>query len=116
MSNKYRAKPTIYNGVRYASKAEAARAVELDQMLLAGEILVWIGQPTFRLGCPENVYRADFLVVPPVGVNGTPWVEDVKGMETPKFRRDKKLWKRYGRLNLHIIKGKKTEVVRPEVT
>lgn len=105
--SKYRAVPTEYQGVRYASKAEAKRAVELDLLVRAGEVLWWIGQPTYRLGCAENVYRPDFLVVTPRGVH----VEDVKGKETAKFRRDRRLWKSYGPCDLHIIKGKKREVI-----
>ena len=100
--HKYRAEPVRYNGVRYDSKAEAARAVELDLLQRAGEITTWIGQPTVRLGCAENIYRPDSLVIPPIGL---PWFEDVKGFETPKFRRDKKLWRAHGRLPLRIITG-----------
>ena len=48
--HKYNAKPTVYNGVRYASKAEAARAMELDALAKSGKIDFWIGQPIFRLG------------------------------------------------------------------
>lgn len=98
---KYGAKPTIYNGVRYASKAEAKRAMQLDVGVAAGEWSFWIGQVKFRLGCPENVYVADFLVVGDDGVH----VEDVKGMETAKFNRDAKLWARYGPCDLWVIKG-----------
>lgn len=105
--NKYKAKPTEYNGVRYASKGEAARAKALDNFKDAGLIFWWIGQPKFRLGCPENVYVADFLVVGAAGTH----VEDVKGMETPKFKRDKKLWMAYGPTELWIIKGQRVEIV-----
>jgi len=109
--SKYNAKRTKYNGVNYASKAEAMRAMGLDILKLAGEIKVWIGQPVFRLGVSENKYVADFLVIPWVGV---PWVEDVKGFETPRFKHNKKLWKRYGCLDLHILKGENVEIVKPE--
>ncbi len=123
-ANKYRSKRTEYGGIFYASKAEAARAAELDLLLKAGQIVDWIGQPRFRLGVPENVYVADFLVIgmtkhqadgTTVCFHADVFVEDVKGAETPKFVRDKKLWKAYGRLNLHIIRGGKTvEVIVPE--
>lgn len=145
MVTKYRAAPTVYGGVKYASKAEAARAAELDLLLKAGEIVDWIGQPTVRLGVPENVYRPDFLVIgldsyvgamrdaslkagPGLGVPRDritrpdkallgAWYEDVKGAETAKFKRDKKLWRAYGRLPLHIIRGGQTvEVIQPEGT
>jgi hypothetical protein len=106
--NKYRAKPTIYNGVRYASKAEAARAEALDALVGMRLVAFWVPQPTFRLGCPENVYRADFLVV---DADGAVWVEDVKGVETAKFRRDKKLWAAYGPCRLHILGRRAPEYV-----
>lgn len=101
--------PTIYDGRRYASKAEAGRAAALDSLQLAGIIASWKPQPRFELGVPENIYIADFLVR---DVNGKVWVEDVKGIETEKFKRDKKLWRSYGPHPLHIIKkGYTAEVV-----
>jgi hypothetical protein len=110
--SKYNAKPTVYNGVRYDSKAEAARAAELDYRLSTGFALWWIGQPKFRLGCPENVYVADFLVgmQTPDGVEVH--AEDVKGVRTPKFARDIKLWRHYGPFSLWVI-GKTIEIIRP---
>jgi hypothetical protein len=98
---KYRNEPTEYNGVRYDSKAEAKRAEYLDGLHPTG--VRWVGQPRFRLGVPENVYVADFLVWGPQGVR----VEDVKGAESPKFRRDKRLWAAYGPAPLWIIRGGK---------
>jgi hypothetical protein len=99
--SKYRNVPTTYNGVRYASRGEAQRAEWLDMQVGLGNVLFWVGQPKFRLGCPENVYVADFLVVTRAGV----YVEDVKGAETAKFKRDKKLWKAYGPCELVIVRG-----------
>lgn len=107
---KYKAKPTDYAGVRYASKAEAARAAALDLWAAAAPGRWWVGQPKFRLGVPENVYVADFLVVD----GGSVRVEDVKGVETAKFKRDKKLWASYGPCPLWLIKkGRVAEVVAP---
>lgn len=107
--NKYGATPTTYDGVRYASKSEAARAEKLDYMQRDGFIRWWIAQPKFRLGVPENVYIPDFLVIEkPFGVR----VEDVKGVSTAKFRRDARLWARYGSCPLWIIRdGKVAEVI-----
>ncbi len=107
--SKYRNVRTEYNGVAYASKAEATRAYELDLMVKADRIAWWIGQPKFRLGCPENVYVADALVIG----YGELWVEDVKGVMTAKFRRDVKLWRSYGPCELRVIKGKKSEIIVP---
>jgi len=103
--NKYSVADSVermHNGVLYDSKAEATRAADLDLLKAAGELVEWVGQPRFRLGCAENVYVADFLVIP---ADGMAWVEDTKGVETQKFQRDKKLWRSYGRLELRIIKG-----------
>lgn len=106
--SKYRAVPTVYNGVRYASKAEAGWAENFDRE--HGEdgcgAGCWhIRQPRFTLGVPENVYVPDFLVVE-YGIAANVYAVDVKGMETPKFRRDCKLWARYGPCPLHIVKAK----------
>lgn len=108
--SKYGAIPTIYNGVRYASKSEAAYAARLDLMVKAGEVRWWIGQPVFRLGVPENRYVGDFLVVPFFRL---PYVVDVKGARTAKFNRDVKLWAAYGPCELHIVSGKKLEIITP---
>jgi hypothetical protein len=117
--HKYGAKATIYNGVKYPSKAQARRAEELDLEMKAGSVAWWIGEPVFRLGVSENVYRADFLVVWPLektvfagfGIH----VEDVKGKETQKFQRDKKLWARYGPCQLHILGRDSVEIIGPGV-
>jgi hypothetical protein len=110
--SKFGAVRTVVNGVSYASKAEAARAAELDLMLSLGQLRSVVRQPRFELGVPENVYVADFLVT---GLDGAQWVEDVKGFRTPKFARDVKLWKSYGPHELRILaqKGRswKTEAI-----
>jgi hypothetical protein len=108
--NKYRNVRTEYAGEMYDSKAEAGRAMVLDAGVRSGEILWWLRQVRFTLGVPENVYRPDFLVVTPEGIHA----EDVKGAETAKFRRDRKLWTAYGPCDLWIIKGGKVEVVEPK--
>lgn len=108
---KYRNVRTIYNGVLYDSKFEAEYAAELDIMKASGYVTLWIRQPTFRLGCPENVYRPDFFVV---HHNGYCAAVDVKGTETAKFRRDKKLWAQYGECPLEIVRrGEIVETIPP---
>ncbi len=99
-----------YNGVLYASKAEAKYAQHLDGCQDFDEIEFWVPQPKFRLGCPENVYIADFLII-----SADVWVVDVKGFETPKFKRDKKLWAKYGPCQLRIVTGGEVvEVIVPD--
>jgi hypothetical protein len=109
--SKYRNQRTEYNGVWYASKAEARRAEELDQIQRNGFISWWIGQPKFRLGCPENIYIGDFLVL---SKNNGARVEDVKGFVTPKFKRDLKLWRKYGPCPLWLILDGRIQVIEPE--
>lgn len=111
---KYRNLRTVYGGVVYASKAEADYARHLDEEgKPIGVVKWWIGQPKFRLGVPENVYVPDFLVVHPLMT----YVVDVKGMRTPKFNRDVKLWRAYGPCQLHIVtrRGSRwdVEVIEP---
>lgn len=114
--NKYRAVRTEYGGCVYDSKAEARRAAELDLLVLAGDVAWWVRQVVFRLGCPENVYRVDFVVAErtksclfPDGV--IVHAEDVKGVRTAKFARDAKLWRAYAPMPLRVISGGKVEVI-----
>ena len=131
-ANKYRVAPkaerTDPDGVVYASKNEMIRAMELDRLHLAAGWQV-TRQPIYTLGCPENVYRADFYVW--VGEDDGPmyfetptglivahcWVEDVKGFRTPAFKRHVRLWRKYGTMPLVILtkqtKGWKREVILP---
>lgn len=111
--NKYRVAPPEqrhWNGKTYDSKAEMRRAVELHALLDVGHFAEIVEQPKLSLGVRENVYRPDFLLIP---VDGHPYYEDVKGQETAKFKRDKKLWRRYGRLPLHVVmsRGSRFETV-----
>lgn len=105
-------KQTKYKAVRtngFASKAEAGYYAKVLAPRVASEAVFVTRQPVFHLGCPENKYVADFTVMD--GVTGANHVVDVKGMETPKFKHDKKLWRSYGPHPLHIVKrvGKRWE-------
>jgi len=111
--SKYKAVKATYRGLSYDSRAEAAHAKWLDSEVAARRVLWWVKAPTFHLGCPENKYRPDFLVV--VGTwqkRGdefwfpvvTVYLDDVKGSETRKFKHDKKLWASYGPTTLRVVK------------
>lgn len=91
------------DGIVYASKAEKVRAEELADLMQKGAVREVMRQVKFRLGCPENVYVADFVIV---WANESVTVEDVKGMRTEAFKKHAKLWSKYGRLPLHIRKSK----------
>ena len=95
MRSKYGAIPTIYNGVRYASKRESQYAMQLDALKKArgaDRVKTWIGQPRFPMvvnGVKICTYVADFLVK---YADGRVIVVDVKGVETSVFRLKQKLY------------------------
>ncbi len=108
-----------YNGELFASKAEMEYYRDVLCFLLAGTHISELErQPKFTLGCPENVYRADFKYF---DVGSQEWrVADVKGMTTAAFARHRRLWSIYGPCPLHIVKrsGKRfktVEIVVPGV-
>ena len=108
--NKYNVAPAserVFQGRTYASKAERLYAEILWSRLKQRTIQLLIEQPTLWLGVPENVYRPDFFVM----VNGQCQFIDVKGVETPAFRKVKKLWASYGQCPLHIIKRNRPAAV-----
>jgi len=101
--NKYNVAPVEqreYRGRVYASKAERqyAEFIRLDP-----EVAEVVDQPKVRLG-PDFTYRPDFLVVPR---QGHPYYVDVKGVETKEFATVRRLWPKYGRLPLVIVKARK---------
>ncbi len=103
--NKYRVAPKeerTFNGVAYHSKAECLRAQEHDLVLRAGQLLCVVRQPLFVLG--DITYRPDFLLVERLhGGRLAVWVEDIKGVETPRFKLVKRIWAKYQKLDLLIL-------------
>ena len=95
--HKYRAVPTVVDGIRFASKAEAARYAELSLLARAGAIRELECQPKYPLYSPtrgsasERVlvghYIADFRYRS--GPTGVLVIEDVKGVRTAMYQ-----WKR----------------------
>lgn len=92
--SKYRNKPVLEDGIRFASKRERDRYHVLKVRREAGRVSayepfpVWfLRQVPFHL--PGNTkYVADFLVF---WSDGTTTVEDVKGVHTDVYRLKKKL-------------------------
>jgi hypothetical protein len=108
--NKFGAIKTDYKGIIYDSKGEALHAAYLDFRQAAGEILWWHPKPgSFHLGCPQNIFRPDFLVC---GHDRT-WIEEFKGRETAKWRRDVRLWEAYGPCLMRVFRGKTIVEVWP---
>ena len=96
---KYRNQPTVYNGIRFDSKREAARYADLLLVERAGEIANLELQPVFPLvidGVPVKIrspgrpngtrckYTADFRYLD-LRTNTTV-VEDTKGIDTQASR------------------------------
>jgi hypothetical protein len=96
--HKYRAIATTIDGIRFASKKEAARYGQLKMLEKAGEIRELELQPRFPLyvcryrnGELHKVcdYVADFRYRQ--GPRGILVIEDVKGMRTPTYRLKRKM-------------------------
>lgn len=96
--SKYRAKPTIVQGIRFASHAEARRYQALRLLEQAGTIRQLKLQPRYPLvfkGKHDLVhvgaYVADFWYLQVNGAVERPVIEDVKGVRTPVYKLKKKL-------------------------
>lgn len=91
MGHKYHAQPTIVDGIKFASKAEAKRYSELKLLERAKEIGGLCCQPRYTIvvnGKKVCDYIADFSYH-----DGKKYVvEDVKGVRTPLFVLKKKLF------------------------
>ncbi len=108
--NKFHAISAVYDGQTYDSKYEAHVAGELDLMVKAGELLCWFRQVAVRLG-EDFKTRVDFLCLP-TNIETYPYFVEAKGMETPEFKRVRKLWAKYAKLDLHIMKkGQPVEII-----
>lgn len=97
--HKYHAVPTIVDGIRFASKAEARRYADLKMMEKAGLIVDLELQPAFDLHAPQawmdgcnmkkiGKYIADFRYLDTK--TGEVVVNDVKGVRTPLYKWKKK--------------------------
>lgn len=104
--SKYRAVKTVLNGIKYASKLEAKRGIELDLLYKAGRISYLIRQRRYPLSVDGIVighYVADFEYFD----NDSNMVitEDAKGQRLPLY-----IWKskhfeiQYGRKITEITK------------
>lgn len=90
--NKYRAKPTVVDGIRFASKREAEYYGTLKLEALATPGMFFLTQVPFTLEGGVK-YVADFVVFRPPRTWSDPPEEtyqveviDVKGMRTPTYR------------------------------
>ena len=89
---KYHAVKTVIDGIRFDSKAEAARYNTLKLLERNGDISTLMVHPVYPLevnGQKIGKYIADFVY----WENGREVVEDVKGVKTPTYRLKAKLVK-----------------------
>ena len=92
--NKYRAIPTVVDGIRFASKAEARHYGELKILEAAGDIKDLELQPEYPIivnGIRVAIYRADFRFMGRTKHGYIQMIVDVKGMATPVYKLKKKL-------------------------
>jgi hypothetical protein len=104
--SKYRNTPVVHDGIRFASKAEGKRYLELKLLERAGKVAQLELQKRIALyvnGVKVCTYVADFDYFDVDGKK--PVVEDVKGMLTPEFKLKAKLFRATHGYDITIIKA-----------
>jgi len=87
IKHKFRAKPSISDGIKFSSKKEQKRYQELKLLQSSGELIFFLRQVPFHL--PGNVrYVCDFMNF---WANGEVTIEDVKGFKTDMYTTKKKI-------------------------
>lgn len=106
--SKYGAKPQLYQGIRYASKAELAFELHLRHLRAQGKVVWWTRQVPFfipsvsRPEDPALKYLCDFLVVMS---DNRVRVVDVKGMDTPNSKTKRAVVQATHGLKVEVIPG-----------
>ena len=99
-----------WNGRTYASKLEMTFAQFAWKMIEGGRFGEVVEQPKTLLGPGRDFsYTPDFLIIDEitdetrVGGMGDSYYVDCKGVRTQRFNEAARMWKKYGRLPLHIV-------------
>ncbi|WPX99507.1 DUF1064 domain-containing protein [Candidatus Megaera polyxenophila] len=87
LRHKFRAKPCVADGIKFASLKERKRYRELKFLQEKGEVLFFLRQTPFHLKGGVK-YVCDFLVF---WTNGEITIEDVKGVKTDMYILKKKM-------------------------
>ena len=87
IKHKFRAISTKYDGIKFASKKEGKRYLELKQLIDTGEVIFFLRQAPFHLAGGVK-YVCDFLIF---WSNDTVTIEDVKGFKTESYKAKKKM-------------------------
>ena len=104
--NKFNAKPTEVDGIRFPSKKQAIRYQALKLLERNGEVRALRLEVEYRLAIRGHLickYRADFVYEECRRSKWAEVVEDVKGYRTPAYRLKKKLM-----LAIHGIEVRET--------
>ena len=109
--NKFNNTRTEYNGIKYDSKKEAAKAAELDLLKQGGEVLEWLPHPRYilqpRYRDKNGVVVRAIYYIPDFWVkysDGKEVVIDIKGFQTQEFKLKAKMWRyRYRETGMELI-------------
>lgn len=87
LKHKFFAKPQITDGIKFASKKEQKRYLELKLLEASGELCFFLRQTPFHL--PGNIkYICDFMNF---WADGTVTIDEVKGFKTAAYITKKKI-------------------------
>ena len=103
LRHKYRAKPTVVDGIRFDSKREAVYFQELRLRERAGEIRDLQRQVPFRFSLEGGyvfTYLADFVFADDTGRH----VVDLKGVDTPVSKLKRKLIAVLYRIRIEVVR------------
>lgn len=93
IKHKFKAIATVTDGIKFPSKKEARRYVELKTLQTAGKVLFFLRQTPFHLDANVK-YVCDFVVF---WIDGNVTFEDVKGVKTAMYvLKKKQVEARYG--------------------
>lgn len=87
LKHKFKAVRTDYDNIKFASKKECKRYIELKLLKEKGEVLFFLRQVPFHLEGGVK-WVADFLVF---WLDGNVTIEDPKGIKTPLYIAKKKM-------------------------
>lgn len=99
-NSKYKNVTTIVDGISFDSKAEAAYYAELKLRERSGLIKIKELQPAIKMTQAQIKYVADFSIIE----DGCEIWFDVKGVSNAVFLLKKRLYKKYGKHILRIVK------------
>lgn len=100
IKHKYSAKPTVVDGIRFDSQAEARYYSALKLRVAAGEVIMFLRQTKFHLPGGTS-YSVDFQEF---HADGTVHFIDVKGFDTAAFKKAKKQVEALYPIEIEVVK------------